>query len=122
VSGSVLARSESDFAQRGQAELVRLFVSQDHVAYAGAFKAADPAATYRGAASLVTPRRPTFREALLELPIPRDVLFGSRNAADPDIAWLPEHGIPDRVIPGAGHDIMTDQPAAFAAAVAEIVR
>ena len=55
---------------------------------------------------------------LLELPMPCVFFFGSKNLADPDARWLPEHGIPVRGVAGAGHDMMTDQPDAFVAAVA----
>jgi pimeloyl-ACP methyl ester carboxylesterase len=118
VSGPVVAYAEADFARHGHADLVRVLVSQGFETYAGAFQIADPVAIHRTAASLLAPRRPTFREMLLELALPRVSFFGSRSLPDPDIQWLPEHGIPVRVLSGAGHDMMTDQPDAFVAAVA----
>jgi pimeloyl-ACP methyl ester carboxylesterase len=96
---------------------VRTFVSQGFATYAGAFQAADPVAIHRTAVSLIAARRPTYREMLLELPMPRVFFFGSKNLADADARWLPEHGIPVRGVAGAGHDMMTDQPDAFVAAV-----
>lgn len=94
------------------------FVSQGFTSYAGAFQAADPVAIHRSAVSLVAARRPTFREILIALPMPRTFFIGGNNLADPDVRWLPEHGIPVTVIPGAGHDMMSDQPDAFAAELA----
>ncbi len=117
VSGPVAAQSESEFVRRGHADLVRTFVAQDLVTYAGAFQAADPAAIHRSAVSLIAPRCPTYREMLLDLPMPRIFLVGGRHIAVPDVVWLPEHGVPVRVIAGAGHDMMTDRPDAFAAEV-----
>ena len=58
---------------------------------------------------------------LLGLSLPVSFLFGGNNESDPDVAWLPAHGIPVRVVPDAGHDIMNHQPAAFAAALAAIL-
>jgi pimeloyl-ACP methyl ester carboxylesterase len=118
VSGPVVAYSEADFARHGHADLVRTFVSQGLATYAGAFQVADPAAIHRTAVSLIAARRPTYRDMLLELPMPRVFFFGSKDLADPDARWLPEHGIPVRGVAGAGHDMMTDQPDAFVAAVA----
>lgn len=115
VSGPVAAQSESDFVRRGHADLVRGFVAQGLVTYAGAFQAADPVAIHRSAVSLIAPRRPTYREMLLDLPLPRVFLVGGKHIAVPDVVWLPEHGVPVHVVDGAGHDMMTDRPDAFAA-------
>lgn len=118
VSGPIAAQSESDFVRHGHVDLTRTFVSQGFATYAGAFQVADPAAIHRTAVSLIAARRPTYRDMLLELPMPRVFFFGSKNLADADARWLPEHGIPVRGVAGAGHDMMTDQPDAFVAAVA----
>ncbi len=117
VSGPTLAYSETDFARRGHADLVRLLVWQGDETYAGAFQTASPIAIHRTAGSLLAPRSPTPREMLLGLPMPHVSRFGSRSLADPDIQWPPEHGIPVRIVSGAGHDMMADRPDAFAAAV-----
>jgi pimeloyl-ACP methyl ester carboxylesterase len=114
VSGPVVASPESDFVRSGHADLVRLFASQGLASYAGAFQVADPVGIHRSAVSLLAPRRPSFREMLVALPTPRTFFFGGRNASDPDVEWLPAHGIPIRMIPDAGHDLMSDQPDAFA--------
>jgi len=118
VSGPIAAQSESGFVRHGHVDLTRTLVSQGFATYAGAFQAANPAAVHRTAVSLIAARRPSYREMLLELPMPRVFFFGSKNLADADVRWLPEHGVPVRVIGDAGHDMMTDQPGAFAAAVA----
>ncbi len=115
VSGPVVARSESDFSVRGHADFVRALVAQGFTSYAGAFQAADPIAIHRSAASLLAPRRSTFREMLVESPIPRVFLFGGQDTANPDLTWLPCHGVPARIVAGAGHDMVNDRPDAFAA-------
>ncbi len=119
ISGAVLSGSEQEFASLGQAALARRCEEEDAKSYAEAVREADPIGMYRSARSLVAPRTPSFREMLLGLPLPVTFLFGGKNEADPDVAWLPAHGIPVRVVPDAGHDIMNHQPAAFAAAVAD---
>jgi pimeloyl-ACP methyl ester carboxylesterase len=100
---------------------VRLFVSQGFASYAGAFQAADPVGIHRSAVSLLALRRPSFREMLVALSMPRAFLFGGKNASDPDVEWLPAHGIPIRTIPDAGHDLMSDQPDAFADALSRLL-
>ncbi len=82
VSGPTLAYSETDFARRGHADLVRLLVWQGDETYAGAFQTASPIAIHRTAGSLLAPRSPTPREMLLGLPMPHVSLFG-KSLADP---------------------------------------
>ncbi len=122
VSGPVAAHSEAEFARRGHADLVRRHIADGFDVYAGAFQAADPVAIHRSAVSLITPRRPTFREMLVELTIPRVFLFGGESTADPDVRWLLGHGVPVRFVDGAGHDMAADQPAAFAAQLGDALR
>ena len=121
ISGAVLSGSEQEFAGSGQAALAHRCEEEGATSYAAAIRKADPVGMYRSARSLVAPRTPTFREMLLGLSLLVSFLFGGNNESDPDVAWLPAHGIPVRVVPDAGHDIMNHQPAAFAAALAAIL-
>lgn len=117
VTGPVVAHSEADFTRHEHAALVHALVTQGLASYAGAFQVADPVGVHRSATSLIAPRHPTFREMLAGLPVPRVFLLGGLSTPNSDLAWLPRHGVPVRVVPGAGHDMMNDRPDEFAAEV-----
>jgi pimeloyl-ACP methyl ester carboxylesterase len=123
ISGFITQFSEGEYARFGHARLLQEAAADPSVpvGYVGSLGVADPVAMHRSARSLVAPRSPTFRDLLYALRIPRTFLVGERNAADPDVAELPRHGVPVRVIRGAGHDMMADNPSDFAAAVATAV-
>ena len=120
VSGFMTRFSEEEYARHGHDQLLERAAADASVptGYLGSLRVTDPVAMHRSARSLVSPRSPTFRELLYALGIPRTFLFGERNAADPDVRELPLHGVAVRVIRGAGHDMMADNPSEFAAAVA----
>jgi pimeloyl-ACP methyl ester carboxylesterase len=121
ISGATLATSEAEFARAGREGLARKLEADGLASYAAAVRAANPVGMHRSARSLVAQRSPTFREMLVDLSLPRTFLIGGRHADDPDIRWLPAHGVPVTLIPDAGHEIMNDQPTAFAAAVGSIL-
>lgn len=81
-------------------------------------------AFYRTARSLAQDADPTWREQLYQLDIPRLFVFGDvslREKTVPveDTETLPAHGIQVAVIPDAWHTMMSDNPPAFARAIAE---
>ena len=107
---------------RGREALVRTFVAD------GPRKLRCGASKRRiRSPSIAAPSRssrtpPTYREMLAR---PSDAARPSSSAAStssiPDIRWLPAHGIPVTIVPAAGHDMMTDQPDAFATTLADLV-
>ena len=71
-----------------------------------------------------------FRERYLALPIRSTFVYGEACLPErtggptpdtPDPELLHRHGIGTRVIPGAGHLMMADNPDGFAAALADLV-
>jgi pimeloyl-ACP methyl ester carboxylesterase len=87
-------------------------------------KLAAPRAFYRTACSLAQGARPTWREQLYQLSIPRlfifgDVSFREKTERIEDTEILPAYGIQVAVIPNAWHNMMSDNPPAFAHAIAE---
>ncbi len=121
ISGATLAYSKAEFARVGREALARKLEADGLASDVAAVRAANPVGMYRSARSLVARRSPTFRQMLVDLSLPRTFLIGGRHADDPDIRWLPAHGVPVTVIPDAGHEIMNDQPSAFAAAVPSFI-
>jgi pimeloyl-ACP methyl ester carboxylesterase len=87
-------------------------------------KLSSPLAFYRTACSLAQGAHPTWREQLYHLDIPRLFLLGevslqlkTHRLEDKD--ELPARGIQVVVLPKAGHNMMSDNPPAFARAIAE---
>ncbi|MFF1275335.1 alpha/beta fold hydrolase [Streptomyces marokkonensis] len=76
-------------------------------------------ALHRSATHLVRGTTPTMRELLLALPVPRTFLFPAADGAFPGSAELVASGVLLTAIPDCGHNIMLDNPEAFARAVAE---
>ncbi len=121
ASGQITSMIEEEFIARGHAEFVRQIRSAGFPDYAGTLQAADPAALYRSAVSLIAERRPTYRERLARLTIPRTFLYGEKNVPNPDMERLSSDGVDVRVIPRSGHDMMVDNPDGFAEAVADAI-
>ncbi|WKX68730.1 alpha/beta fold hydrolase [Streptomyces sp. XD-27] len=79
---------------------------------------ADPTALHRSAVGLVRGTRPTKRQMLTGLAVPRTYLQGERSGELAGRAALEDAGVRVVTVPGAGHNVMFDNPPAFAAAVA----
>ncbi|GAA1965911.1 alpha/beta fold hydrolase [Kitasatospora viridis] len=80
------------------------------------------AALHRTAVHLARGTTPTMRELLLDLPVPRHYL---RPAADGPLPGEPEllaAGVAVVPVPDCGHNIMLDNPQAFAEATARALR
>jgi len=119
VSGPISSQSEEEFVSGGYADFLAGIMTADLPDYAGTVQAADPLALHRSAVSLIAERRPTFREILLSLTVPRTYIVGERNLPDQRIESLAKEGIAVRIVPNAGHDMINDNPDGFAAAIAE---
>lgn len=79
---------------------------------------ANPTVLHRSATSLLATSSPSYLKILEKLPIPRTLLIGARTTAD--LAFVPED-VRVRRIADAGHSMMSEQPEAFALAIAESV-
>ncbi len=120
VSGIIAAVDEAEFAATGHQQFIRRVAAAGYLEFAGTAAIADPLALHRSAASLIADRSPTYREALAGLPLPKSYLFGERTLPDPDADRLRAAGVDVRIVPRAGHDMMTDNPRGFAEVVAQI--
>ena len=86
--------------------------------------AASSFAFYRTACSLAHGAQPTWREQLYQLKIPRLFVLGEvslemKTVRIEEENELPTYGIQVAVIPKAGHNMMSDNPPAFARAIVE---
>jgi pimeloyl-ACP methyl ester carboxylesterase len=86
--------------------------------------AAPSSAFYRTLCSLAQGAHPTWREQLYQLDMPRLFIFGDvslreKTVSVEDTRILRAYGIQVVVIPKAWHNMMSDNPLAFARAIAE---
>jgi len=119
VSGPITSMTEAEFVRRGYATFVDGIQAAGFPEYAGTLRACDPAALHRSAVSLIAPRRPTYREQLARLEMPRTYIYGDKNVPNPDVKRLISDGIVVRALAESGHDMLVDNPDGFAAIVAD---
>ncbi|HTO85168.1 MAG TPA: alpha/beta hydrolase [Methylomirabilota bacterium] len=123
LSRPIAAQAEADYVAGGHATVMAAVASfgrnrNGPAAFSTRFQVAAPVAVHRSARSLLAMPTPTVREILARLSIPRTYLYGDRGEPGADLPGLAIAGVALVVIPDAGHDLMSDNPDAFAAAVA----
>ena len=123
VLGRTIARrAESDYVLRGYAMLqmaTRRQAARGERAAVGfqePLRHANPVTMHRAASSLLEQRSPTFGEQLHVLTVPRTLLIG--EGTNMDLGSLGTGDIGIVRIPDAGHSMMTENPEAFARAIA----
>jgi pimeloyl-ACP methyl ester carboxylesterase len=121
VSGRIVISSERDFVNRKYGQFIVQMATAGYHDYAGTVRASDPRCLHRSAVSLIADRSPTYRDCLYRFAGSRTYVFGERTLPDPDERLLRERGIDVRIVPDAGHDMMSDNPDGFAAVVADAI-
>lgn len=116
-SRGIAAQSESDYATFGHAEVIRAALAEGNVVWAGSMAVSSPLAIHREAMSLVMGCSPSWRDLLLRARLPRTVLFGEHSLPDPDTDRLAKAGLDVRIVPGAGHNMMWENPSGLAEAI-----
>lgn len=111
----VTSFSEAEFAADGMAQIL----AQVGPLWAATMRLAGPAALHRSAFGLRAGTSPTTRKLLMELPIPRTLMVGSLSQPLTGRSELEAAGVRVVTIPDAGHNIMLDNPDAFADQAAE---
>ncbi|MCA9833154.1 MAG: alpha/beta hydrolase [Thermomicrobiales bacterium] len=124
VLATQIARfTEESYVARGHAMMMRATSMQASrgdvaaIAFLPVLELADPRVMYRSAVSLLTPREPSFLEALTGLPQPTTLMVGEHSGAR-RLADLPP-SVPHAVIANAGHSMHIEQPNATAYAILE---
>ncbi|MFJ5547482.1 alpha/beta fold hydrolase [Streptomyces sp. NPDC093225] len=79
---------------------------------------AGPVALHRSATHLARGTRPTMRELLLDLKVPRTFLYPAPDGALDGADALAAAGVAVVAVPDCGHNIMLDNPEGFARAAA----
>jgi len=114
-SGLIAAYEESDFVEGGGHARVLADVGPD---WAATMRLTDARALHRSATGLVRGTEPTMRRLLEGLTMDRVYLLGEKSHPLPGLEALGAAGVRVVTVPGAGHNIMFDNPDAFAAEVA----
>jgi pimeloyl-ACP methyl ester carboxylesterase len=111
-SQRIAAQTEADFVASGYRNIL------ETVPFAApTLRLCDARAVYRSAVGIVTHVRPTGRELLETLTIPRTFIRGELGEPLRDPAGLEAAGVNVVTIPRAGHLMMDDEPAAFVEAL-----
>ncbi|MEU1196346.1 alpha/beta hydrolase [Streptomyces sp. NPDC005813] len=114
-SSGIASYEEVDFVENGGHARVLEKVGP---LWAATMRLADPRALHRTATGLKHGTNPTMRRLLEALTVERVYLQGERSGELPGREALQDAGVRVVTVPGAGHNIMFDNPDAFAAAVA----
>ncbi|GAA1391044.1 alpha/beta fold hydrolase [Catellatospora chokoriensis] len=113
-AGSVFAHTPETFLARGFAETLE----RVGPFWAATMRLADPLAVLGSAVGLARNTTPTVRETLAKLTLPRTFLAGDRGEELRDADGLRAAGVRVVTIADSGHNVMIDNPDAFARAVA----
>ncbi|MGO4264044.1 alpha/beta fold hydrolase, partial [Lysobacter sp. TAB13] len=85
--------------------------------WAASLAVSAPFAVHREAASLVAGCKPTWRDMLRSLTMPKTVLVGERSLPSPDFDGLADVGCDVAIVPEAGHSMAWDNPGGLADAI-----
>ena len=116
-SQRISAQSEEAFVAAGYQALLDAESS-----WAPTLGLCDPRAVHRSAVGVVTGTRPTMREMLLSLRIPRMFIRGELGEELRGAAGLEAAGVRVVTLARAGHVTMVDEPAAFVEVLATALR
>jgi len=123
VSTGIAEQTEEEFCAQGFQALLESFRqagikgNKSAATVAGIAQVATPLALYRSSVNLVQGTRPTMRERLLQMKIPRAFIFGEKSLPDPDWKALSKEGIQVLTVPNAGHSMAFDNPGGVAEAI-----
>lgn len=117
-SGGIAAYSEPEFLQGGW-EQVR---DRAGAHWWATMRLAGRRALYRSAAHLTRGTTPTMRELLLQLTVPRTILFPEADGPPAGAGELEQSAVSLVPISDCGHNIMLDNPEAFARATAAALK
>jgi pimeloyl-ACP methyl ester carboxylesterase len=133
MSLAIVAQSEEEYVREGfrrsleaMREEARANSSSIFATTLGVQEIASPRAMYRTARSLVELTRPTIREQLINLDLPRTFIVGAwtleaeeKPPSGEAGEGLEDAGVRVLIVPDAGHPMMFQNPDGFAVAIAD---
>jgi pimeloyl-ACP methyl ester carboxylesterase len=117
-SSGIASYTEEEYVENGGHARV---LDKVGPSWAATMRLADPRALHRTAIGLVRGTSPTMRRTLEGLPVDRVYLQGERSGELAGREGLVAAGVRVVTVPGAGHNVMFDNPDAFVAEVAGTV-
>ncbi|MFF5536819.1 alpha/beta fold hydrolase [Streptomyces cinerochromogenes] len=114
ASSGIAAYGEDEFVEKEHARVLEAVGPL----WAATMRLADPRALHRSAVGLRKGSDPVMRTLLEGLPVDRVFLQGEHSGELTGRERLEAAGVRVVTVPGAGHNVMFDNPDAFAAAVA----
>ncbi|WP_310620844.1 alpha/beta fold hydrolase [Flexibacterium corallicola] len=123
-SKQVAAMTEDDYGSFGHKDLVsnnKAAANNSDICWAMSMGASLPQAIYRESVSLINGSRPSWREILYSLDIPKTYIFGSDTLPDEDFEELPNNGVEVAVVSKAGHSMAWENPEGLATAIANAI-
>lgn len=121
TSRAIAAQSLRRYLSRGHEVMIRAARRRGDDAWATTMVASFAPAIHQESVSLVEGSRPTWRQVLAKLPMPRTVIFGAKSLPDPDTRALPSIGVRVRIVPDAGHGMAHDNPLGLARVIARSI-
>ncbi|MEW2512034.1 alpha/beta hydrolase [Streptomyces sp. NPDC046870] len=112
-SSGIAAYGEDEFVEGGHARVLETVGPL----WAATMRLADPRALHRSAVGLRKGSDPVMRTLLERLPVDRVFLQGEHSGELAGREGLEAAGVRVATVPGAGHNVMFDNPDAFVAAV-----
>ncbi|MGV9456477.1 alpha/beta fold hydrolase [Streptomyces sp. NPDC003635] len=113
-SSGIASYGEDEFVESGHARVLE----KVGPLWAATMRLADPRALHRTAVGLIRGSQPVMRDILEGLPVERVYLQGEHSGELEGRDALEAAGVRVVTVPGAGHNVMFDNPDAFVAAVA----
>ena len=117
-SRAVAAIGEADYLASGHHSIIREAQTSGAGIWAASMRNSAAYAVHRAARSLVDGVKPSWRERLVQLRMPRSVIFGEHSLPDPDLDLLKAQGIQTLVLAGVGHSMIWEDPAGLATLIA----
>jgi pimeloyl-ACP methyl ester carboxylesterase len=122
ISRFIAGYSEEEFVANGHQALLRRVEQLGFRTSVGSFRVCDARGLYRSGVEVVKGTKPTMRERLYAMEIPRAFLIGERSLPDDEVEQMPKHGVQVHIVPDATHDMMIDNPTGVADAISETLR
>jgi pimeloyl-ACP methyl ester carboxylesterase len=118
-SRAIAAPNENEYITSGHANVIQSESARGGSIWAGSLAVSSPVAMHRAATSLVRGGKPSWREQLAALSMPKTVIFGEQSLPDPDTARLADIDVTVRVVPNAGHSMAWENPSGLADVIAQ---
>lgn len=119
ISKVIAGQSEEEFVRTGHEQLLERLAGLGFVTSVGSFRVCGSHGLYRSGVGLVRGTKPTMRERLYAMRMPRAFLIGEKDLPDPLTDELPSHGVQVFVIANARHDMMFDNPSGVVDAIGQ---